>query len=425
MSKYFSNLKFVAIIASASAGLLLLASCGSKKQAMNPMALMMMQAAPIRAVPAVASDVPLDTTAVGNAEAISSVDVKSQVAGQILSVHFQAGQNLQKGQLLFEIDPEPLQRQIAQIQADLVKDAALEQQARANVAKDQAMLKQTQASAQRGLELEKEGIFSKEQTDQLVASNGSNLASLDADKAAVESAAASIKSDRARLSQTELQLSYTKIVAPISGRAGAIAIKPGNLVKDNDATLVTILQISPIYVSFGLPQQMLPEVQKYNKEHPLVVRAEADGGARTETGSLRFIDNTVDTTTGTINLKAEFPNTSGALWPGEYVNVKTQLIVERNQVVVPSRSVETGPQGKYVWVVNSTTNTATMRPVTVTRLYKPAEGGEDAVIAEGLKPGEMIVSEGQMRLFPGGKVRLLKPATQMSGTAAETSGGQS
>ncbi len=287
------------------------------------------------------------------------------------------------------------------------------------------MLKQTQASAQRGLALEKEGIFSKEQTDALVASNGSNLASLDADKAAVESAVASIKADRARLSQTELQLSYTKITAPISGRAGAIAIKPGNLVKDNDATLVTILQISPIYVSFGVPQQLLSEVQKYNREHPLVVRAEADGGARTETGSLRFIDNTVDTTTGTINLKAEFPNTSGALWPGEYVNVKAQLSLENNRIVVPTSTIENGPTGKYVWVVNTGTDTVAMRPVDVVRTYKPADAAEQAVIGKGLQPGETVISEGQMRLMPGGKVRLLKPATQMSGSQTANSEGQS
>ena len=424
MSKYVLNFKFLAAVASVAAGLLLLASCGSKKQAMNPMAMMMMQAAPIRAVPAVASDVPLDTTAVGNVEAISSVDVKSRVAGQILSVHFQEGQDVEKGRLLFEIDPEPFQRQIAQIQADLAKDQALEVQARANVAKDEAMLKQTQASANRGLQLEKEGIFSKEQTEQLVASNGSNLAVLDADKAAVESAVASIKSDRARLSQTELQLSYTKIIAPISGRVGAIAVKAGNLVKDNDATLVSILQISPIYVSFGVPQQLLPEIQRYNREHPLVVRADA-GGDRTETGTLRFIDNNVDTTTGTIKLKAEFPNSSHALWPGQYVNVNAQLKLERGRIVVPSRTVETGPQGKYVWIVNPTTSTAAMRPVSVARLYKLASGAEQAVIESGLQPGEMVVSEGQMRLFPGGKVQLLKPTTQMSGSAAETPAGQS
>jgi len=425
VSKFYPYLKLSPLAAGVAVTLVLLASCGPKKQAVNPMAAMMMQAVPVRAVQALSSNVPLDISAVGNAEAISSVDVKSQVAGQILSVHFQAGQNLTKGQLLFEIDPEPLQRQIAQIQADLVKDAALEQQARANVAKDQAMLKQTQASAQRGLALEKEGIFSKEQTDALVASNGSNLASLDADKAAVESAVASIKADRARLSQTELQLSYTKITAPISGRAGAITIKPGNLVKENDATLVTILQISPIYVSFGVPQQLLSEVQKHNREHPLLVRAEADGGARTEIGSLRFIDNTVDTTTGTINLKAEFPNKSGALWPGEYVNVKAQLSVENNRIVVPSSTIENGPTGKYVWVVNTGNDTVAMRPVDVARTYKPADAAEQAVIGKGLQPGETVISEGQMRLMPGGKVHLLKPATQMSGSKTANPEGQS
>lgn len=425
MSKYISPLKLSAIAVSAAALVFFLAACGPKKKEMSPMAAIMMQAAPVRAVPVVASDVPLDTSSVGNAEAISSVDVKSQVAGQILNVYFQPGQNVEKGQLLFQIDPEPLQRQIAQINADLVKDAALEQQARANVAKDEAMLKQTQAAAQRGLALEKEGIFSKEQTEQLVASNGSNLAALNADKAAVESAVATTKADRARLAQTQLQLSYTKITAPISGRAGAIAIKPGNLVKENDATLVSILQISPIYVSFSLSQQLLPELQKYSKASPLMVRAEADGGTTTETGTLKFIDNTVDTTTGTINLKAEFPNKSRALWPGEYVNVKTQLNVERDRIIVPTRTVENGPNGKYVWVVNTTNDTVTMRPINVERNYKPANGAEQAVIASGLKPGEMVVSEGQMRLMPGVKVRLLKPATQLSGSNPGEPEGQS
>ena len=256
---------------------LVFASCGKKAAGPNAMMMMMMQAAPVRAVPAVSSDVPLDVSAVGNVEAIASVDVKSRVAGQVLRVDFQEGQNVEKGQLLFEIDPEPLQEQIAQIQADLVKDSALEQQARANVVKDEALLKQTRAAADRGLELSKEGIFSKEQTEQVVATADSNQASLDADKAAVDSAVASIKSDRARLAQTQLQLSYTKITAPISGRAGAIAVKAGNLIKDNDAALVTILEISPIYVSFGLPEQLLPEVRKYNSERPLSVQVTPDG----------------------------------------------------------------------------------------------------------------------------------------------------
>ncbi len=401
------------------------ASCGKKQQAMNPMAAMMMQAAPVRAVAAVSTDVPLNVSAVGNVEAISSVDVKSRVAGQILHVPFQEGQNVQVGQLLFEIDPEALERQITQIQADLTKDAALEQQARANVAKDEATLKQTQASADRGLQLSKEGIFSKEQAEQVVATNGAALASLEADKAAVESAVASIKSDRARLAETQLQLQYTKITAPISGRAGAIALKAGNLVKDNDAALVNILQISPIYVSFGVPEQLLPQVRKYNAQHPLQIIAKNSDG-QDVTGKLKFIDNTVDMTTGAIKLKAEFPNANHELWPGQFVNVEARLSLEHDRLLVPSSTVENGPQGKYVWVMNPENKTVSMRPVSVLRIYKPENEAEQAVIGDGLKAGEMVISEGQMRLMPGGKVQVLKGASPQLGSKTITLGdGQS
>jgi membrane fusion protein, multidrug efflux system len=331
--------------------------------------------------------------------------VKSRVAGQVLRVTFNEGQNVQKGQLLFEIDPEPLQRQIAQIQADLSKDAALEQQARANVVKDQANIKQTQAAADRGLQLSKEGIVSKEQTEQVVATNGSALASLDADRAAVESAVAATKSDRARLSQTQLQLQYTKITAPITGRAGAISVKAGNLIKDNDTALVTILQISPIYVSFGVPEQVLPEVQKFNARRPLLIQAVNSDGEEL-TGQLKFIDNSVDMTTGAIKLKAEFQNQDHALWPGQFVNVEARLNLEHDRILVPSSTIENGPQGKYVWVVNK--GTAAMRPVNVLRNYKPDKALEQAVIGSGLQPGEMVISEGQMRLMPGAKVHLLE-----------------
>jgi membrane fusion protein, multidrug efflux system len=368
--------------------------------------MMMMQAAPVRTVAAASSDVPLDTNAVGNVEAASTVDVKSRVAGQVLRVDFQEGQDVHQGQLLFEIDPEPLQRQIAEIQADIAKDVALEQQARANVTKDQAILKQSQSAADRGLELSKEGIFSKEQTEQVVATADSSRASLNADQAAVESSEASLKADRARLEQTALQLTYTKIAAPITGRVGAINVKAGNLIKDNDAALVTILQISPIYVSFGLPEQLLPDVRKYNAEHPLLVEAKADG-EKTVTGKLWFIDNSVDSTTGTIKLKAVFENAGHDLWPGQFVDVRARLNVERNRVTVPSRTVQTGPQGKYVWVMNPADGTVSMRPVQVLRNYSPPSQGEEAVIGDGLRAGEMVVTEGQMRLAPGVKVRVL------------------
>ncbi len=373
---------------------------------------MMMAPASVRAVPVTQSDVPLDISAVGNVESMVTVDIKSRVAGQVLRVCFQEGQTVAKGDLLFEIDPEVIRRQLAEIQANLTKDVALEQQARANVTKDEAQIKQTRAAADRGLELAKEGIFSKEQTEQVVATNDSAQASLAADQAAIESATASIAADRARLAQTQLQLQYTKITAPISGRAGAISVKAGNLIKDNDAVMVTLLQMSPIYVSFGVPEQLLPEIRRHHAEHPLEVTASAQGG-KPETGVLRFIDNSVDTATGTIKLKAEFENADRALWPGEFANVEARLSMERDRVIVPSRVIQTGPQGKYVWVLNPLDATVAMRPVEVARIYKGTGTPEESVIGSGLKVGEQVISEGQMRLMPGAKVNLLKQESQV------------
>ena len=373
---------------------------------------MMMEPAAVRAVSVTQSDVPLDISAVGNVESMATVDIKSRVAGQVLRVCFQEGQTVQKGDLLFEIDPEVIRRQLAEIQANLSKDLALEQQAKANVTKDEAQIKQTRAAADRGLELAKDGIFSKEQTEQVVATNDTAQAALAADQAAIESAAASIKADRARLAQTELQLAYTKITAPISGRAGSINVKAGNLVKDNDAVMVTLLQMSPIYVTFGVPEQLLPEIRKRQAEQGLLVMAAAQG-QKPESGILQFIDNSVDASTGTIKLKARFDNTDKALWPGEFVNVQTRLVMERDRLVVPSRTIQTGPQGKYVWVLNPTDGTVAIRPVDVVRLYKGENAPEESVIGSGLKLGEQVISEGQMRLMPGAKVNLLKQEGQV------------
>lgn len=369
--------------------------------------MMMAMTVPVRAANAVASDVPLTVSAVGNVESIASVDVKSRVAGAILRVNFREGQDVRQGQLLFEIDPEPLRRQIAELRANVAKDVALEQQARANVSKDEAQLKQARAAADRGVSLSKDGIYSREQTEQVVATADAAQASLQADQAAVESASASRTADAAKLEETNLQLSYTQITAPISGRAGAVNVKAGNLIKDNDAALVSILQISPIYVSFGLPEQLLDQVQKYNAHHPLEVLANADG--KPEAGKLQFIDNTADMTTGTVKLKAVFANASRNLWPGQFVNVQAQLEIEHGRILIPSRSLQTGPEGKYVWVINAD-DTVAMRPVTVLRLYQSPAGVEDAVVGAGLAAGEKVISEGQMRLAPGAKIRLLNAA---------------
>lgn len=391
---------------------MILASCGGKAPTKGASAaqMAMMQAVPVRAVAATSESVPLKVSAVGTVQAIHSVDVKSQIAGQILDVNFEAGQNVKKSQLLFQIDPQPVLAQIAQIQADINKDIALQQQAQANKTKDEATLKQNQAVADRALALGKAGINSKEQTEQAVATANSSKAAVAADEAAIQSATASLKADRARLAAEQLQLSYTKITAPISGRVGAIQIRAGNLVADNGTTLVTILQMSPIYVSFGLPEQLLPQVQQHNAHQPLPVTAGGEG-ENPVTGKLVFIDNTVDTTTGTVNLKAQFKNSDQTLWPGEFVNTQLQLKVQQNQTVVPTRTVENGPNGKYVWVMDPATSKVSIRPVQVTRNYT-RKGQELAVIESGVHPGEMVISEGQMRLRPGAKVKLLKPETQ-------------
>ena len=362
----------------------------------------------VRVVAAVTKDIPLDVSGIGNVEAVASVDVKSRIAGQVARVAFGEGQDVQAGQLLFEIDPEPLLSQIRELEANIARDEAQDKQALANVSKDEAQLKSDKAKADRGSELWKDKLISREQAETLSSTADSSQAAIEADRAAVESARAAKRADEAKLAQTKLQLTYTKIAAPMTGRAGAVAIKQGNLVKDNDTTLVTILQTTPIYVSFAVPEQMLPEVRKYNAQRPLVVEAVVADNSTIE-GKLDFIDNTVDATTGTIKLKALFPNPSRKLWPGQFVNVRARLEVEQGRVVVPARTVQSGPQGKYVWVMGSD-QTVAMRPVEVVRNYAAGGSGspDQAVIGSGLKAGETVIAEGQMLLMPGTKVRVLQ-----------------
>lgn len=362
----------------------------------------------VRAVAATVADVPLEISAIGNVEAISSVDVKARVTAPVLSVHFSEGQDVAKGDLLFDLDPESYNRQITELAADVAKDAANEKQAEANITKDDVMFKNAQLVADRASQLAKEGIFSKEQTEQLVSNADAANASLAADRAALDSAKAAEQADSARLNETRLLLGYTQIRAPLSGRAGAIAVKTGNLAKENDTTLVTILQTSPIYVSFSVPEDLLPEIRRYQASGALAVTV-VSSDRRESSGVLSFIDNTVDTATGTIRLKASFPNTERTLWPGQFVNVHALLSVEHNRIVVPSSTVQTGADGKFVWVVSPSDASVSLRNVQVLRNYTPQGEAELAVIGNGLKAGDEVVSEGQLRLAPGAHVRLLAP----------------
>jgi membrane fusion protein, multidrug efflux system len=366
------------------------------------------EAIPVRAVNAIVEDAPLEIAAVGNVEAMDRVEVKSRVAGQINHVAFVEGQNVTKGQLLFSIDRETLERQALELQANLDRDAALEQQARAVVARDTAAEKQSQSEADVARQLGTLGVISGQRVDQLITTSDTAHAALRADQAAVDAAAGTTKADRARLAETQLQMRFTDVASPISGRAGAVAVKAGNMVRDNDTTLVTLLQLAPIYVTFGIPEQNLPEVRRLNAAGQLMVNASIDGtngNAPGIEGHLAFIDNTVDATTGTIRLKATFPNADNALWPGEFVNVRLRLGMEPGRIVVPESSIQDGLDGKYVWIVKL--GIASIVPVTVLRTYRPPIGPEQAIISSGIKSGDMVVTEGQLRLTSGATIAML------------------
>jgi membrane fusion protein, multidrug efflux system len=377
-----------------------LTSCTRVAARANPAAT---EAIPVRAARAVSEDVPLEIAAVGNVEAMDRVEVKSRVAGQINRVAFSEGQNVSKGQLLFSIDRETLERQALEQQANLERDTAMEQQARAVVARDAAAESQSQSEADVARQLGALGVIAGQRVSQLVTTSDTASAALRADQAAVEAAAGTNKADRARLGETQLQLRFTDVVAPISGRAGAVTVKAGNMVRENDTTLVTLLQLAPLYVTFGIPEQSLPEVRRLNATEPLKVNA--SGNTLPVEGHLAFIDNAVDATTGTIRLKAVFRNSDNALWPGEFVNVRLRLGVETSRTVVPESSIQDGLDGKYVWLVKN--GSASIAPVTVERTYRPQRGPELAIVSGGIKSGDMVVTEGQLRLTPGATISLL------------------
>jgi membrane fusion protein, multidrug efflux system len=312
--------------------------------------------------------------AIGNVEPYSTVAVKSRVDGQIMAVHFKEGQNVTDGQILFEIDPRPFKAQLMQSEATLMKDKAQYENALAQERRYQDLLQKN--------------FVSKEFYAQIRTNLDSTAAGVRADEAAVENA--------------RVQLDYCTIRSPINGRTGKIMIQSGNLVKANDtAPLVVINQVVPIYVAFSVPEQQLQAIRAYMANGPLSVDATAqDAESPRASGELTFIDNTVDATTGTIKLKATFRNSDSSLWPGEFVTATVNLYEQADAVVVPSAAVQTGPNGRYVFVVKPDM-TVEMRDIVVDR----TEGAE-TVVAKGLTPGLQVVTDGQLRLTPGAKVNV-------------------
>jgi len=318
-----------------------------------------------------------------------------------MRVYFREGQDVKKGDLLFMVDPRPYEAALKQAEANLERDLAQVKQAEANLERDIAQEKNAEAEANRYKLLFERGVVSRQQYDKFRTDWEALLATVQADKAAKANAEAAVLADRAAVENAKLQLSYCSIHSPMEGRTGSLLVQEGNIIKENDANLVVINQINPIYVSFSVPEQYLGEIKKYMRVGTLEVEAAVPNHEGTPyQGFISFVDNAVDTGTGTIKLKGTFINKDGRLWPGQFVNVVLKLTTEPNAIVVPSQAVQTGQQGQYVFVVKQDL-TVESRPVVVSR----TTDGE-TVVQNGLNPDEKVVTDGQLRLYPGAKVEI-------------------
>ena len=377
------------------------------------------QAAPVTVATVAQRDVPVQLRAIGTVEAVSTITVKTMIGGEITAVHFKEGQDVTKGQLLFEIDRRPYDAALAQAQATLARDTAQAQQAKANEARDLANMKNAQLDATRYADLLRQGVVSQQQHDQARTNLEALEAAVNADRAAYENAQAAMQADRAAIDNARVNLSYCSIHSPIDGRTGALLAFQGNVVKANDTVLVTITQVTPIYVTFSVPQQYLGEVKRSMAAgRPKVTATVNKDEANPEEGALVFVDNAVDTTTGTIKLKGAFPNQSRRLWPGQFVDVFLTLSTRPNAVLVPSEAVQAGQAGQYVFVVKAD-NTAESRNVVAGVSHRG-----QTVIERGLQPGERVITDGQLRVVPGGKV-IIKGAGGPGGGPGGTSPGGS
>ncbi len=328
---------------------------------------------PVTVAEAVTRTIPLEVHAIGNVEAYSVIGVKSQVAGILQHVLFQDGDMVKKGQLLFEIDPRSFAAKLDQSKAALLKD--------------QAVAANAEADAQRYAALFKEGVVARQDND--------------AKQAAAKEAVAALDADRAQIEYDTLQLQYTKIYSPVDGRAGEVAIDEGNIIKDHDVPIVTINQVEPIYVTFAVTEQDFQKIRP-RMAGGLAVEALATGDTQPAArGRLVFADNTVDVTTGTIKLRAEFVNQDRRMWPGQFVNVKLTVGREAGAVLVPSQAVQSGQNGDFVFVVQADGKVA-MRPVKISRPV-----GAEIALASGIQAGERVITDGQSRLVPGATVQIV------------------
>lgn len=371
---------------------LLLAACSGKaddkKTAPPPV--------PVTTAQATARDVPLSVDVVGRAEAFESVALKARVDGQVTAVLFTEGQRVAQGEVLLRLDPTDFTARV--------------RQAEANTARDEALLAKARSDTQRYVALKARGFVSAEKVNEIRTNEAAADATLRADQAALDLARA--------------QLSYTTVRAPFAGVVGARLVFPGSAIKTNDTTLAVVNRVRPLLVSFSVPEKNLPRLRAAlgagNKgAHALHVRVSLPGtGAQGFEGRVRFLDNTVDAATGTIQMKAELPNTDEKLTPGQFLNVSLRLDTLQQAVTVPNEAVQQGPDGNFIFVVKAD------HSAEVRKVEAATSSGGITVITKGLQVGETVVTDGQLRLTPGAKIRS-KEEAPASGPAAPTAAARS
>lgn len=383
-------------------------------------------AAPVTTAIASVSDIPVQVRSIGNVTPMNSVAVKARIGGRVVSIHFKEGQFVKHKDLLFTIDPRPLRAEYAKAQSDVMKQEAVIAQSKAAIAKDKATLLQVKANltkdralaklaevqAVRFGALAKAGAVSEVEAERRATDKQSTAAIVEADEAGIETAEAQILADEANLQNAHaqfdsavatlenarVQLNYTTVNAPISGRTGKILVLQGNNVRSDEEVLVNINQIAPIYVEFAIPDTQFAQVQKYG-QNTMVAEAILNAQGESKEGKITFTDNTVDSTTGTVKLKAVFSNEDSALWPGKYVDVILTLTTLHNAISVPDQAIQTGQSGQFVWTIVD--NKAHIQIVTT----GPSVDGRTA-ITKGVRAGETVVTDGQIQLSEGAKVQI-------------------
>lgn len=373
-------------------------------------------------------DVPVQIRSIGSVIPANSVSVKSRVAGRITAIHFKEGDFVKRKELLFTIDQRQFKAEVLKAESDVLKQEAVISQAEASIEKDKAAILEVKANlnkdlalaklaekdAERFIKLAKAGAVSDAEAERREATRESTLAIVSAAEAAIKNAQAQVKADeanlrnaqaqltfaKATLQNAKIQLNYTTVNAPIEGRTGKILTLRGNNIRPDEDILVTINQIAPIYVEFSVPQEQFQQVLELSQNGSLLAKAALpQGKVLAQDGKVTFTDNTVDSTTGTVKIKALFDNADSSLWPGQYVDIFLTLKTIQNAVVVPSQAVQTGQNGQFVWILDHE-KAAHMRKVEVGPIYK-----DSTSINAGLEKGDEVVIDGQLQLSEGAKVK--------------------